>query len=109
MFIHDLIQQERHQDILMLESPKYDKYKAIAHIYLGEFEKAVTYMHNNTFEKAYCYYKLKKFKRAFRILKKLQGKKVDILTAQCLYFYGKYNDAYTLLGKYVTVDEYGVN
>ena len=29
MFIHDLIQQERHQDILMLESPKYDKYKAI--------------------------------------------------------------------------------
>ena len=109
MFIHDLIQQERHQDILMLESPKYDKYKAIAHIYLVEFEKAVTYMHNNTFEKAYCYYKLKKFKRAFRILKKLQGKKVDILTAQCLYFYGKYNDAYTLLGKYDTVDEYGVN
>lgn len=109
MFIDNLIHQEKHQDILMLESPKYNKYKAIAHIYLGEFEKAVSYMHENSFEKAYCYYKLKKFKRALRILKKLQGKKVDILTSQCLYFYGKYNDAYVLLSKYDTIDEYGVN
>lgn len=107
--LKSLIQNEAHEKILELPGHEYDRYKAIASIYLERYKEALQYAPKNSFEMAYSYYKLRDFKKALKILRKLSGKEVDILKSQCLYFLGYYSEAYAALSKYGNSDEFAVN
>lgn len=107
--LESLIENAQHEKILQLPSPEYNKFKTIAAIHLEKYEEALQYAEKATFELAYIHYKLKNFKKALKILRKLSGKDVDVLKAQCLYFLGYYSAAYELLSKHGHTDEFAVN
>lgn len=106
--IQALIDRDDHESILTL-GPEYNNYKVIAAIHLGRYEEALLLLDYPCFEKAYCFYKLRKFHKSLKICKKLEGKNIDILKAQNLYFLGYYSDAYKILSNYGVSDEYAVN
>ena len=106
--IKELIQNDRHEEILLLDSPQYDRFKIRAAIFLERYRDAMLYIKGNTFEKAYCFYKLKNFKRALKVLNKLEGTNVEILKGQCLYFMGYFKEAFHKLEKHGKSDEFAV-
>ncbi|KAL6120702.1 hypothetical protein NUSPORA_02526 [Nucleospora cyclopteri] len=107
--LKELISTENYDKILQLMGGKYNKYKTVAAIHLNRFEEALEYVEKNSFLEAYIFYKLRNFKKSLKILRKLNGKKVDILIAQNLYFLGFFNDAYKILSKHGVEDEFAVN
>lgn len=107
--LKELIRRNDHENILLLPSPEYNKYKTIAAINLDRYDEALLYTARNSFEQAYVHYKLKNFKKSLKILRKLSGEKVDILKSQNLYFLGYYAEAYKLLSKYGNKNEFAVN
>lgn len=107
--VQELIDAEKHEEILGLDSPTYDKYKIVACIFLGRYRDALIYCTENTFEKAYCFYKLKNFKRSLKVLNKLSGQNVECLRAQCLYFIGRYSESHEIMSKFPNRDEIAVN
>lgn len=107
--LKELIKREDHENILLLPSPEYNRYKAIAAINLDRYDEALLYAAKNSYEQAYVYYKLKNFKKSLKILRKLSGKKVDILKSQNLYFLGYYDEAYKLLSAHGNKNEFAVN
>lgn len=107
--LETLMKSSEHEKILQLPSPEYNRYKVIAAIQLEKYTEALLYSSKNTFEQAYILYKLKKFKKALKVLRKLKGTAVEILTSQCLYFMGYYTKAYKILSKHGNTDEFAVN
>lgn len=106
--VQTLVQNQEHEKILTL-GPEYNKYKVVAAIHLERYKDALLLIENPCFEQAYCFYKLKNFRRSLKICKKLEGKNIEILKAQNLYFLGYYSDAYTILSAYGDSDEIAVN
>lgn len=107
--LRSLIQNEEHEKILQLESPEYSRYKAVAAIHLERYSEALLYAPKGSFELAYIHYKLRNFRKSLKVLRRLSGKKVDILKSQCLYFLGHYSDACMLLSRHGCSDEFAVN
>lgn len=114
--LKELVEENRHKEILQLESPLFDRYKVTAAILLKRYRDALIYIKGNTYEKAYCFYKLKEYKRALRIIRNIKREnktthiKLNVLAAQCLYYMNKYDEAY---GVYRDIrnysNEYAVN
>lgn len=107
--VQDLVRIEDHRGILQLEGKQYNKYKTVAAINLGLFNKALEFVEKGSFENAYILYRLKEFKRALRMLKYRDDKRSDILKSQCFYNMGYYAEAYNLLSRHGYSDEYAVN
>lgn len=109
MHLEEILNNKDHRRTLCLPSPEFDKYKAVAAIHLEKYDDALTFASKNSFEQAYIYYRLKNYKKSLKILRKLEGREIEILKAQCLYFLGHFHDAYIILKRQGSTDEFAVN
>lgn len=109
--IDQLVKEENHLGILKLKDAKYNPYKCVALIKLGEFENAKKYCEKDSFEYAYILYAQKKYKKCLKSLSNQseKEKKVKLLKSQALYNLGRYNEAYSILSGISIEDEVIVN
>lgn len=109
MYLRDLVRDEEHEEIARLEGAEFYPFKTVACIQVGRFSEALRYAAKGSFEQAYILYKLKKYKRALRILRNMNTEGSAVLSSQCLYYLGYYNNAYKMLSKIKKDDDVVVN